>query len=149
MSSSPPGNLPSRTFVAISHADAALTRISLLPSEISRRARGLNEGEALKHHRSVCVSRRKRMASFPAIELFRREWFEEFGADHEFAFQQTEFPPALAATDGNESNYRIFTARDYDFLAHTCFLNQPRESRFGFVNADGFHVLANNILAKQ
>ena len=58
---SAPCNLPSRAFVATSHADAALTYISLASSAMAAREREVMRLSPASHQRKACVSRSKRI----------------------------------------------------------------------------------------
>jgi hypothetical protein len=51
------------------------------------------------------------------MELFRREWLEEFGSDHQFAFQNAELSAAFAASDRNQPNDGFIAPGNNDLLS--------------------------------
>src|ERR1700686_1974649 len=127
----------------------ALGELSLPPSSKRRRGFGLKNGESLKLQRRYACREEKRITSLPTIEFFGRKGLEEFGPDRQLTLQNTELSAALAGCDRNQPYYRIFAKRNNDLLSGTCFFDEPREVGFGFVDADGFHMPAQNILAND
>ena len=90
-----------RYFVAISHADAALTRTSLSSSAIARRAVSTSRGLPASHHRNACVSSRIRtvLSTLPQLQFLLRQRLEEGVGDLDLSLHGAEatFAPGLAA----------------------------------------------------
>jgi len=70
-SSAPLSSRPERTFVAISQADAELTKTSLPSRPITFRAVAGSKSWSFNHHRSACVSSRRRKGLIPKISVLQ------------------------------------------------------------------------------
>ena len=101
--------LPKRTFVAISHAEAALTGTVFC---LLRKGFWADTGsQAL----SILL---------PALQFFRSEGFEEFATNMNSALQGAGLAIATRLSDWDELNYRLLPAGYHDFLASVSFLDE-------------------------
>src|ERR1035438_146047 len=96
-------SLPKRTFVAISHAEAALTQTVFCLLRKRFWADTGSEGLFISHQSRACVSSRRRMPLLPTFQFFRREAFEEFGTNMNFALQGAGLAIATGLSDLDET----------------------------------------------
>jgi hypothetical protein len=93
----------------------------------------------LRGHFPRRSSRRRTPLLHPALQFFRREGFEEFGTNMNFALQGAGLAIATRLSDGDELNYRLIPAGYDDFFASASFLDEAGKLSFRFVNGDRFH----------
>src|ERR1700722_3575997 len=132
-------SLPKRTFVAISHAEAALTESVFCLLRKRLWADTGSKGVFVNHQSRAWVSSRRRTPLLPAFQFIRREGFEEFGTNMNFALQGAGLAIATCLSDGDEPNYRLLPTSDNHFFASAGFLDEAGKMSVRFWNGDRFH----------
>ena len=72
-------------------------------------------------------------------EFFRREGFEEFGTNMNFAPQGAGLAIATRLSDGDDLNHQLLPTGHNDFFGSASFLDEAGKLSFRFVNGDRFH----------
>jgi hypothetical protein len=116
--------LPKRTFVAISHAEAALTGTVFCLLRKGFWADTGSQGLFISHQSGARVSSRRRTPLLPALQFFRSEGFEEFATNMNSGLQGAGLAIATRLSDWDELNYRLLPAGYHDFLASVSFLDE-------------------------
>src|SRR5437588_146184 len=103
--SAPIGSLPSRTLVAISQDEAALTISMFLVSAMIFRAERVRAGSSESHQSNACVSSNARNRLPPAREFALGKRLKEFEANAQLALQRPWLAFAVNLADRNEPGY--------------------------------------------
>src|SRR5690242_4271222 len=128
------GSLPILNLVAISHADTALTKMSLSSDSIASRAFRVKLDAPASHQRRACVSSNSRTsAALPKFQLFFRQRFEKFRPDSDLALPAAEFALGFGR-DRHDLGNRLLAARENDLLARLGACDQLGEVRLRSVN---------------
>src|SRR5213078_3790485 len=132
------GSLPSRTFMASSQADAALTRTSALSAPTAARALGDRRGSPIIHHSSACVSKRIAIVSLPLerAKLLLRQRIEKAFRHLELASVGAEPAFRGLARNRRQTRNRRFAVQDDDLLARRRARDEAGEMRLGGMNCE-------------
>src|SRR6516225_2423863 len=121
-------SFPSRTFVAISHAVAALAKIVISRSSSKRATFLLSALLPAAHQMRACVSSKRSPPSTSVLTApARREGLEERLRDLDQPFQSSRAALRLPVLKGHETRIGLAALGDDDLLAGVDAIEQSRE----------------------
>src|SRR5580658_6647845 len=128
-----------RRLVAISQADATLTKMLLPWSAIAVRATSERASSPESHQRKACVSSRSRMPLFPGRQLLFRQRFKKLRPDADDSTQRSESTRDRRGPERHDLGDRLLASRQDDLLASLHACEKLRQICLRIVNRDDCH----------